>query len=205
SVEYFIAMLDDTTARHTAEEAAAANLMQLERLNQLKSDFLRTTRHEFRSALVGIQGFSELIRDVEHLDPTEVKEFAADIYDGARKLDEMIEEMLSLDRAGGRHAAVPEPDRRQRGDHVDRRENSGGARTARPVPRPEPRSANRARRSCQDEGGRRDARPQCDQVLAGRWTGGHLEPGPAGRDRRDGEGPGRRAAGGLRQRPLPAG
>ncbi len=99
SVEYFIAMLDDTTARHTAEEAAAANLMQLERLNQLKSDFLRTTRHEFRSALVGIQGFSELIRDVEHLDPTEVKEFAADIYDGARKLDEMIEEMLSLDRA----------------------------------------------------------------------------------------------------------
>ncbi len=99
SVDYFIAMLDDTTARHTAEEAAAANLMQLERLNQLKSDFLQTTRHEFRSALVGIQGFSELIRDVEHLDPAEVKQFAADIYDGARKLDEMINEMLSLDRA----------------------------------------------------------------------------------------------------------
>ncbi|HYL08247.1 MAG TPA: ATP-binding protein [Candidatus Udaeobacter sp.] len=99
SVDYFIAMLDDTTARHTAEEAAAANLMQLERLNQLKSDFLQTTRHEFRSALVGIQGFSELIRDVEHLDPAEVKQFAADIYDGARKLDEMIDEMLSLDRA----------------------------------------------------------------------------------------------------------
>ncbi|HEY1421639.1 MAG TPA: ATP-binding protein [Candidatus Dormibacteraeota bacterium] len=99
SVDYFIAMLDDTTARHTAEAAAAANLIQLERLNQLKSDFLQTTRHEFRSALVGIQGFSELIRDVEHLDPAEVKEFAADIYNGARKLDEMIDEMLSLDRA----------------------------------------------------------------------------------------------------------
>ncbi|TAN33881.1 PAS domain S-box protein [bacterium] len=97
--DYFIAMFDDTTARHRAEAAAAANLTTLERLNQVKTEFLETTRHEFRSALVGIQGFSELIRDVEHLNVDEVKEFAADIYTGARDLDQMINEMLELDRA----------------------------------------------------------------------------------------------------------
>ena len=97
SVEYFIAMLDDTTARHTAEQAAAANLMQLERLNQLKSDFLRTTRHEFRSALLGIQGFSELIRD-GGLEPDELRAYGGYIFNDAERVNRLIGDMLDLDR-----------------------------------------------------------------------------------------------------------
>ena len=97
-VDYFIAMFNDTTARHEAEVAAVANLNVLERLNRLKSEFMTMVRHEFRTALIGIQGFSELMRDEEQLDVPTVKGFATDIYNDARRLDEMLDRMLDLDR-----------------------------------------------------------------------------------------------------------
>ena len=95
--DYFIAMFNDTTARHQAEVAAVANINVLERLNRLKSEFLTMVRHEFRTALVGIQGFSELMRDAEGLDLPTVKAFASDIYNDTRRLDEMLDRMLDLD------------------------------------------------------------------------------------------------------------
>jgi two-component system, sensor histidine kinase and response regulator len=95
--DYFIGMFNDTTARHEAEVAAVANINVLERLNRLKSEFLTMVRHEFRTALVGIEGFSEMMRDEETLDVPTVKGFATDIYNDARKLDEMLDRMLDLD------------------------------------------------------------------------------------------------------------
>ena len=97
SVDYFIAMFNDTTARHEAEVAAAANLNVLERLNRLKSEFLTMVKHSFRTALVGIQGFSELMRDSEDLDLETVKASANDIYNDAHRLDELLDRMLDLD------------------------------------------------------------------------------------------------------------
>ncbi len=97
-VDYFIAMFKDTTARHQAEVAAVANINVLERLNRLKSEFLTMVRHEFRTALVGIEGFSELMRDADWLDVTTVKGFASDIYNDAHRLDAMLARMLDLDR-----------------------------------------------------------------------------------------------------------
>src|SRR5262249_20643786 len=52
-LDYYLAMFDDVTAKHEAEETAAANLAQLEKLNRLKSEFVSTVSHEFRTALVG--------------------------------------------------------------------------------------------------------------------------------------------------------
>jgi PAS domain S-box-containing protein len=97
-VDYFIAMFDDTTARHQAEVSAVANISVLERLNRLKSEFLTMVSHEIRTALVGIQGFSELLRDAEELDLPMVKGFAGDIYNDAHHLDEMLDRMLDVDR-----------------------------------------------------------------------------------------------------------
>jgi PAS domain S-box-containing protein len=97
-VDYFIAMFADTTARHEAEVAAVANLNVLERLNRLKSEFLTMVSHEIRTSLVGIQGFSELLRDTDQLDLPTVKGFAGDIYNDAHRLDEMLDRMLDLDR-----------------------------------------------------------------------------------------------------------
>jgi signal transduction histidine kinase len=54
--------------------------------------------HEFRTALTGIQGFSEIMRDAEGLTPEEIKDFATDINSDALRLNRMITEMLDLDR-----------------------------------------------------------------------------------------------------------
>ena len=53
-----------------------ANLAGLERLSQVKSEFVSLVSHEFRTALVGIQGFSEMIRD-QDLSPEEMKKQGA--------------------------------------------------------------------------------------------------------------------------------
>ncbi len=97
NTDFFLAMFEDATAQHTAQEAAMANLAGLERLSQLKSEFVSLVSHEFRTALVGIQGFSEMIRDQE-LSVDETKTFAGDINNDAQRLNRMITEMLDLDR-----------------------------------------------------------------------------------------------------------
>lgn len=97
SLDYFMAMFDDVTARREAEETAVANLAQLEQLNRLKSEFVSVVSHEFRTALVGIQGFSELIRDQE-MDMKEVRILAQEINDDAQRLSRMITNMLDFDR-----------------------------------------------------------------------------------------------------------
>ncbi|HEV2139637.1 MAG TPA: PAS domain-containing sensor histidine kinase, partial [Candidatus Dormibacteraeota bacterium] len=97
TIDYFMGMFEDTTAKHQAEEAAAATLSALEKLNRLKSEFVSSVSHEFRTALVGIEGFSELLRDDEVPSP-EVHSIAADINSEAERLSRMITEMLDLDR-----------------------------------------------------------------------------------------------------------
>lgn len=97
SIDYFLVMFADTTAEHEAKEAAMANLAGLERLSQLKSEFVSMVSHEFRTALTGIQGFSEVMRD-EATTTDEVKEFAGDINSDAMRLNRMITELLDLDR-----------------------------------------------------------------------------------------------------------
>ena len=101
---YFIAMFEDTTSRHDSEAAAAANLGLMQRLNSLKTDFLQSVSHEFKTALLGIQGFSELLRDTSELNVQEVRSFAADINRDAERLDRMVTEMLELDRTASSRA-----------------------------------------------------------------------------------------------------
>ena len=96
-IDYFIAMYEDNDAEHAANEAAAAHLAGLERLNRLKSEFVSLVRHEFRTALVGISGFSEMIRD-EDVSLDEAKVYAGDINKDAERLNRMINDMLDLDR-----------------------------------------------------------------------------------------------------------
>jgi phospho-acceptor domain-containing protein len=89
-----------------AEATAMANLATLERLNKLKSDFLVRISHQFRTAMVGIEGFTELMRDSDHLDLDEVKAFARDIHDDAERLDRAFEKMVEIDQADSSAAPV---------------------------------------------------------------------------------------------------
>jgi PAS domain S-box-containing protein len=97
SIDYFLATFEDVTAKREAEETAVANLAQLEKLNRLKSEFVSMVSHEFRTALVGIQGFSELIRD-QDMNGAEAKILAEEINNDAQRLNRMITEMLDFDR-----------------------------------------------------------------------------------------------------------
>ena len=96
-IGHFLVMFEDITAKHQAAEAAAVTLAELERMSHLKGEFVSVVSHEFRTALTGIQGFSELLRD-EDIGPAEVKEMAGDINKDARRLNRLITEMLDLDR-----------------------------------------------------------------------------------------------------------
>lgn len=91
---------------HQAEETALANLAVQERLNNLKSEFLVRISHQFRTALVGIEGFSELIRDSETLDMSEARSFATDIHADAERLDRAFTDMVDLDRMEAGRAAL---------------------------------------------------------------------------------------------------
>jgi len=108
-IDYFIAMFEDITAKHEAQETAAANLAGLERLNKLKSEFVSMVSHEFRTALVGIQGFSEILQTGDST-ADDVKSLATDINNDAQRLNRMIGEMLDLDRMeAGKIRLNPQP------------------------------------------------------------------------------------------------
>jgi len=96
-IDYYLVMFEDMTTKHETEQASLANLVALERLNRLKSEFMSMVSHEFRTALTGIQGYSELMSS-EAVSSDEVKEFAGDINTDALRLNRMITEMLDLDR-----------------------------------------------------------------------------------------------------------
>lgn len=70
---------------------------ELEQLSRVKSDVVSIVSHEFRTALTGIQGFSEMMKDGS-FSSKEMREFAADIHKDALRLNRMITEMLDLDR-----------------------------------------------------------------------------------------------------------
>jgi signal transduction histidine kinase len=70
---------------------------ELKSMNKQQSNFIAVVSHEFRTALSGIQGFSELLSEQEW-SPQEVKEYATDITTDARRLTRMINEVLDLER-----------------------------------------------------------------------------------------------------------
>jgi PAS domain S-box-containing protein len=108
-IDYYLVMFEDITEKHRADQTALANLIALERINRLKSEFMSMVSHEFRTALTGIQGYSELMSS-EEVSSDDVKEFAGDINSDALRLNRMITEMLDLDRIeSGRMAMHMQP------------------------------------------------------------------------------------------------
>ena len=102
--EHMLVMVEDvTTVRETQDRLAEALDSQrganttLEKLDRTKTEFLSIVSHEFRTALTGIQGFSELIRD-GGLEPDEVRAYGGYIFNDADRVNRLIGDMLDLDR-----------------------------------------------------------------------------------------------------------
>ena len=103
-LEHVLVLVEDVTAvRETSDRLAEALEAQkdaninLEKLDRTKSEFLSIVSHEFRTALTGIQGFSELIRD-GGLEPDEVRAYGGYIFNDADRINRLIGDMLDLDR-----------------------------------------------------------------------------------------------------------
>ena len=79
------------------EVEALRHLAALERLERIIAAFASMVSHQTRTALVGIQGLSELMMDGE-LTRDEVRAYATDIFSEAQKIDAMIGEMFDLNR-----------------------------------------------------------------------------------------------------------
>ncbi len=89
--------------------AEGATPEQVARTERARREFVSVLSHEVRTALTGIQGFSEMMRD-EEFSLAEMKEFAADIHQDAVRLDRLIGDLLELDRLeSGRAALQREP------------------------------------------------------------------------------------------------
>ena len=103
-LEHVLVLVEDvTTVRETSDKLAEALEAQrnanlnLEKLDRTKSEFLSIVSHEFRTALTGIQGFSELIRE-GGLESDEVRAYGAYIFNDADRVNRLIGDMLDLDR-----------------------------------------------------------------------------------------------------------
>jgi signal transduction histidine kinase len=86
------------------EQLAAANEV-LKRVNRLEEEGLSNASHEFRNALIGIQGYSELLLD-EKVTPEAVHDYAAEIQNEALRLNRLITNMLDLDRLESHRATL---------------------------------------------------------------------------------------------------
>jgi len=102
--EHILVMVEDVTAvRETSDRLNEALDAQREansnlaKLDTTKSEFLSIVSHEFRTALTGIQGFSELIRD-GGLESDEVRAYGGYIFNDADRVNRLIGDMLDLDR-----------------------------------------------------------------------------------------------------------
>jgi PAS domain S-box-containing protein len=110
--EHVLVMVEDVTVvRETSDKLAEALESQrsananLEKLDRTKTEFLSITSHEFRTALTGIQGFSELIRE-GGLDPDEVRAYGGYIFNDADRVNRLIGDMLDLDRMESGRMAI---------------------------------------------------------------------------------------------------
>ncbi len=102
--EHVLVMVEDVTVVREAQDKLGEALdfqrnanATLEKLDRTKTEFLSIVSHEFRTALTGIQGFSELIRD-GGLEPDEVRAYGGYIFNDADRVNRLIGDMLDLDR-----------------------------------------------------------------------------------------------------------
>ena len=102
--EHVLVMVEDVTVVRDAQDKLGEALESqrsanatLEKLDRTKTEFLSIVSHEFRTALTGIQGFSELIRD-GGLEPDEVRAYGGYIFNDADRVNRLIGDMLDLDR-----------------------------------------------------------------------------------------------------------
>jgi PAS domain S-box-containing protein len=102
---HFVSHVQDITERRAAEEA---ELSERVRIDRLKNEFLATISHELRTPLTSIQGYADLLADIDDLPASARRTAVAAIERNATRLRALVDdvqfvaqaraETLSLDR-----------------------------------------------------------------------------------------------------------
>ncbi len=94
----FVSTYHDMTEHRQVEANLRIALIEAERANQAKSDFLATMSHEFRTPLNAILGFSEMIQAQTFgpLGDQKYKDYAKDIHDSGHYLLALITDILDI-------------------------------------------------------------------------------------------------------------
>ncbi len=96
----------DITERYEAEAAQQRALIDAERANQAKSEFLTTMSHELRTPLNAILGFADILRQ-QYLGPigeNRYIEYASDIETSGQHLLDLVNDLLDLAKIeSGKH------------------------------------------------------------------------------------------------------
>ncbi|UCH73998.1 MAG: PAS-domain containing protein [Rhodospirillales bacterium] len=96
----FVSIRTDITALKERQEDLAAQQRRADTANRAKTDFLLTMSHELRTPLNAIIGFSEVMKNQLRgpLGDERYVDYAGDIYDSARHLLAVINNILDISR-----------------------------------------------------------------------------------------------------------
>lgn len=93
-----VAVTRDVTAQHDALTSLEEAKLMAEQANKVKSNFLATMSHEFRTPLNAILGFSEIIKSGSfgEMGNGKYQEYIEDIYNSGRHLLDLINDVLDI-------------------------------------------------------------------------------------------------------------
>ncbi|MDV2998728.1 MAG: Sensor histidine kinase RcsC [Chroococcopsis gigantea SAG 12.99] len=95
-----ISIISDITERRYAEKETKRALLKERQLNQLKSQFIDTASHEFRTPLTIIIGSIKfLLKRYSNLSADKINEHLLRIQSAGLEINELIEDLLALSRA----------------------------------------------------------------------------------------------------------
>jgi PAS domain S-box-containing protein len=93
------AVINDITHRKQAEAELLRSLAREKELGQLKTNFVTTVSHEFRTPLGIIMSSAEILRDyLDRLDPEDRQQHLQSIHKSTRRMAELMEEVLVIGR-----------------------------------------------------------------------------------------------------------
>jgi PAS domain S-box-containing protein len=108
---HYVALKDDITAQRRATAETAAQLEKEHQISEMKTRFISLTSHEFRTPMAAALGSVEILANhLDRLDPAKRTELLARIASSLHRMDEMLDEMLLLNRIDANRVEVkPSP------------------------------------------------------------------------------------------------
>jgi PAS domain S-box-containing protein len=101
SIDFFLVEGRDITAIKRMEferDRERRHAETLQKLNEMKNEFVSQVSHELRTPLASIIGFAQTLLRAQDLPPEKVRQFLSIILDDGRRLERLVEDLLDISR-----------------------------------------------------------------------------------------------------------